>query len=768
MTLPAADSHRAGWAPNRETETLITVKRFAIRRWLVLLVLLGQLMQVVVGQQPANPPQPPPQNPTTSQEPKTIDAQDVVKITTNLVQIDAVVTDKNGKRIIDLKPEEFELYEDGNVRGITNFAYINLDSSTAHPAPPLTPLPSNNRDAAVAPPLAPRQLRPEQVRRTIAIVVDDLGLSFESAVTVRRSLQKFLDEQLQPDDLVAIIRTSGGIGALQSFTTDRRQLYAAVEKVKWSFIGRGELSVPFMSSAGTLNRDTPMQSNTSREAIDAEKHLRQLRNDMFTVGTLGALHYVIKGLQPLPGRKSIVLFSDGFKIPRGDKFENDRIIEVLRELTDFANRAAVVLYTIDARGLQTLGLAAGDSTTNFNADQVAGQLAERSNSLIETQQGLAYLSAATGGLAIRNSNDLNIGIKKILDDQKGYYLIGYRPDDSTFATVAGKAKYHHIVLKVKREGSYSVRTRNSFYGRTDEVAQPKLTPKQQLEDALTSPFTSSEIQVKLTSIFANTNSKGSMLQSFLHVKASDLTFATEPDGSRKASFNIAAVTFGDNGRILDQFGYPVSITVPASDLEQVNRNGFVYSVAIPVKKPGAYQLRMAIRDEATEHIGSAMQFVEVPDLTKNNLTVSGILLSGVPLAKYLNGSTGPSAAQKLEGANLEADADANQAVRLFKGDLALIYAFNIYNARINKKTGKAQLKTQLKLYRDGKLIFTGDEVAFSPVDDTDPERLLGAGVVQMKSGMTPGGYVIQIVITDLLEKGKEKVASQSIDFDVVN
>ena len=735
-----------------------------MRRWLVLLVLLGQLMHVVVGQQPASPQQPPPQTPPTSQETKTTDAQDVVKITTNLVQIDAVITDKNGKRVVDLKPEEVELYEDGNVRGITNFAYINLDSRAARPEP----RPSNNRDAAVAPPLVPRQLRPEQVRRTIALVVDDLGLSFESSVQVRNSLRKFLDEQLQPDDLVAIIRTSGGIGALQSFTTDRRQLYAAMEKVKWSFIGRSELSVPFMSSAGTLRRDNPREGTSIAETIDAEKHLRQMRRDMFTVGTLGALHYVIKGLQALPGRKSIVLFSDGFKIPREDRFDNDRIVEILRELTDFANRAAVVLYTIDARGLQTNGLAAGDSTANFNSDQVAEKLTERSNALIESQQGLAYLAEGTGGLAIRNSNDLNLGIKKILDDQQGYYLIGYRPDDATFATVDGKSKFHHISLRIKREGNYSVRTSNSFYGRTDEVAQPKLTPKEQLEDVLTSPFTSSQIQLKLTSIFVNTNSKGSMLQTFLHVKASDLTFATEPDGSRKASFNIAAVTFGDNGRILDQSGFPVSITVPASDLEEINRNGFVYSVAIPVKKPGAYQLRMAIRDEATEHIGSAMQFVEVPDLKKNKLTVSGILLSGIPLSKFLKGSSLSSDAQKLEGANLAADADANPAVRMFKGDLALIYAFNIYNARINKQTGKAQLKTQVKLYRDGKLVFTGDEVAFSPVDETDPKRLVGAGVVQLKHGTAAGGYVIQILVTDLLEKGKEKVASQWIDFDVVN
>ena len=651
-------------------------------------------MQGLVAQQTQNPPAPQPtQTPGPTREPKTVDTQDVVKITTNLVQIDAVITDNKGKRVIDLKPEEIELYEDGQARSITNFSYINLNSNDSRP----TSSPTTTDKTAVAPPLVPRQLRPGQVRRTIALVVDDLGLSFESAVHVRNSLRKFLDEQLQPDDLVAIIRTSGGMGALQSFTTDRRQLYAAVEKVKWNVTGRSEISsTPFMSSAGMLRRENPRTGTSTVEDMDAEKHLRNMRRDMFTVGTLGALHYVIKGLQPLPGRKSVVLFSDGLKIPRGgDFFENDRILDVLRELTDFANRAAVVFYTIDARGLQTHGILAGDSTSDFTSEQVATKLEERQNSLRETQEGLAFLSVETGGIAIRNNNDLNKGIKQILDDQQGYYLIGYRPDESTFAAENGKPKFHHIKLKIKREGNYSVRTRNSFYGHTDEVESANLTPKQQLEDALTSPFTSSAIEVKLTSIFANNKTQGSLLQSFLHVKASDLTFTTEADGSRKASFSIAAVTFGDNGKVLDQFGYPVTITVPASGMDQINRNGFVYSLGVPIKKPGAYQLRMAIRDESTARIGSAMQFVEVPDLGKNRLTISGILLSGIPLAQYLKGSVKSS--EKLEGANLEVDPDANPAVRLFKGDLALVYAFNIYNARIDKKNGKAHQKTQLKL-----------------------------------------------------------------------
>jgi VWFA-related protein len=370
----------------------------------------------------------------------------VVRITTNLVQIDAVVTDKNGKRVVDLKPDEVEIYEDGKVRHISNFSYINLSVRDSTPAPRK----SKSIDAAGAP-LVPRQLRPDQVRRTIALVVDDLGLSFESAYSVRQSLRRFLDEQIQPDDLVAIIRTSGGIGALQSFTTDRRQLYAAVDKVKWNLIGRSEISaVPFIDDSMTLTRENPREGTSTKEGMDADKRLRLFRRDMFVVGTLGALHYVIKGLQPLPGRKSVILFSDGFKIPR-EEFENDRILDILRELTDFANRASVVLYTIDARGLQTHGLSAGDSTTDFSRDQVAKKLFERKTALIETQQGLRFLSAETGGIAILNTNDINRGIRQILDDQSGYYLIGYRPDEATFAAVNGKSKFHHISLTIKRD-----------------------------------------------------------------------------------------------------------------------------------------------------------------------------------------------------------------------------------------------------------------------------------------------------------------------------
>src|SRR6478672_1617416 len=151
---------------------------------------------------------------------------DVVKISTNLIQLDVTVTDAKGKTVTDLRPDEIEIYENGHKQKITNFSFI----SSAPPAEKA----KNVKADPLAPPLPPTHLRPEQVRRTIALVVDDLSLSFESAYQTQRALKKFVNEQMEDGDLVAIIRTGAGIGALQQFTSDKRLLLAAIEKVRWN------------------------------------------------------------------------------------------------------------------------------------------------------------------------------------------------------------------------------------------------------------------------------------------------------------------------------------------------------------------------------------------------------------------------------------------------------------------------------------------------------------------------------------------------------
>ena len=186
------------------------------------------------------------------QDPRRDEDQDVVRITTNLVQVDAVVT-KDGKQVTDLKPEDFELFEDGRPQTITNFSYIsNVVSEPSH----LTVASAASKDKTT-PPVLPAAAHPHDVRRTIALVIDDLGMSFESMTQVRRQARKFVDEKLEPNDLVAIIRTGGEVGALQQFTTDRRVLYSAIEHIRWNPCSRAGLYVFAPIGSTTPAADSP-------------------------------------------------------------------------------------------------------------------------------------------------------------------------------------------------------------------------------------------------------------------------------------------------------------------------------------------------------------------------------------------------------------------------------------------------------------------------------------------------------------------------------
>jgi VWFA-related protein len=722
------------------------------KMFLALCLLGTQLIANVPAQQPAATPTPAPQKPVAQS-----DADDVVRITTNLVQVDAVITDNNNKIVTDLKPEEIEIFEDGRQQKITHFSYntvegaaVSRDSRTARAEKP---------DKNV-PPLPPSRLRPEQVRRTIALVVDDLGLSFVSTHYVRRALKKFVDEQMQPGDLVAIIRTSSGMGALQQFTADKRQLYAAIERVKFYLNGRANIGV-----------FAPLQPPTPGEmgpVIDrANEEMDQFREDLFTVGTLGAVSYVVKGLRELPGRKSILLISDGITFfDVGDPNRNFRAGDKLRRLIDEAGRASVVIYTINASGLQTTGLTAADDTSGSDfsgASQLADVLASRSRELFNRQGGMDFLAQQTGGFAIKNYNDLSVGIHEVLEDQKGYYLIGYRPDRTTFDPRTGRRTFHHLSLKVTRKGKFKVRMRNGFFGVTDEVRVAPRTLAQQLFGALTSPFGADGVHLQLTSLFANDLKLGPIMRSLLHIDARDLTFTNEPNGAHKCVFDLLAMAFGDTGAAIDQVGRTYTIQLTDDQYKRALRDGLVYYMTVPIKKAGAYQFRISLRDSSSERIGSASQFIDAPDIKKKRLALSGLVVRGENRTAK---STLASAMTKAEGIE-EGNAEASPAVRRFTRGMVMTYGYFIYNARVEKTSPTPQLVTQVKLFRDGQEVFVGKETPFDTSKQTDLTRLPFAGAIQLGSDMAPGDYVLQVVVRDLLADQKYRIATQWMDFQIV-
>ncbi len=674
------------------------------------------------------------------------DQDDVVKITTNLVQVDAVVT-KDGKPVANLTADDFEIYEDGRKQAITSFAYIsNTANSTSQPTQPRKDAKNNVDEVPYAP------VKPNEARRIMAFVVDDLGLSAESMSQVRRQLRKFVAEQLQPNDLIAIIRTGGEMGALQQFTSDKRLLTRAVDQLRWNICNRVGVSV--LQPVGGISFGS---SACGQRSI---------------YYTLRSLRFILDAMGYLPGRKSLVFLSDS--LPRESQDEiiigrnlleggmNDdqtsarperlsdagivdgqqsglprdsiNYAHFLQKLAEKAIRSSVVIYSVDTQGLQTTGLTAADSFSG-TGPQLQQLIYSRSRLLSTRREGGEIIAKQTGGFQIRNSN--SFGFNRILEDQSGYYLIGYRPTEETF-----NRRFHHIKAKVKRSGM-QVRTRYGFFGVSEEEAnRARLTPRDMTSLALASPFAAQDIEIDLTSFFANDKTAGSVVRSFVYIDPKDLAF-TRVNDQQQASIEFQSIIFGNNGAVVEQLRRGATIRFSDSEYAQVARNGMGFSIDLPVKRPGDYQVRVAIRDRSSSKIGSAGQFVAIPDLNKKKLAVSGIVL----------GTVARDASETM----------ANPGTRRFEQNSDLYFAYVIYNA-----SQFVNPVMQTRLFRDGKNIYSGADLPIQTANQPDPNRLFVNGGIQLSRDLEPGNYYLQVVITDKNAKKKKAVpVVQWIDFELV-
>ena len=280
-----------------------------------------------------------------------------LRISVNLAQIDAKVTDSKGNPVPGLTADDFELQVDGKAQKITHCDYI----SGAKQLDPDRNAPANVRVLPIAP------MRPEDVRRTMVIFVDDLSQSAESIPAIRAGVRKTIERDVQPGDLTAIIRASAGLGALQDFTTDKELLLAAADQIRWNPHGRGE------AAAYHVIGIDPM-----RDKGDRGEDLERTRGETFSVVVADSLRRVIRGMGQLPGRKALVLLSDYMPLGAGESMQTiagkapaatydfrNLITASLRGVVDQAARSGVVIYAVDTRGLKSLNMTAADRYDPF-------------------------------------------------------------------------------------------------------------------------------------------------------------------------------------------------------------------------------------------------------------------------------------------------------------------------------------------------------------------------------------------------------------------
>jgi VWFA-related protein len=671
----------------------------------------------------------------------------VFSVTSTLVQVDAVVTDGKGRNIADLAPGDFQVLIDGKPQPLTHFSYVRLSTE----APTAASVPAA-KTGPVLPPPPSAQLRPEDVRRTVVLMVDDLGLSFESMAFVRSSLRKFIENQLQPGDLVAVLRTGSGSGALQQFTADKRVLLSVIDGLRWNPHGRSGIS--FFEPYGMYSDLAQGLSGGTRsgnwQSLDARY---EVQNEMYsTIGTLGAVSHTIDALREMPGRKSIVLFSDGMimftPLAGGPAFEGyDEVLAEMRKLIDRANRAGTVIYTIQATGLLTAQLDAGDRVPgNPNLIHQLTQVGHTGNRdwlLNANQQGLAYLADQTGGLAYDNGNSLNFGLDRMLEDQKGYYLLGFHPPQGLFAEKNGQPGFHGLAVKVERAGLH-VRSRAGFFGETDDqvAVQKPRTPVEQMRAAMLSPFHSADVGLRLTALYEETPKHIPVVRNLLHIDARDLTWKSGPDGTT-ATLQVIAVATGAGDVALETVSREYVLNVPPGKLTGVIRDGAIYTLDVPVPKRGAYQIRVAVRDDASAKVGSASQFIQIPELKKARFALASIILQD-----------GGAASRTVDLLKL------TPSRRQFQQGSELEYFCAV--AKGGDRQATTDLATEIHIVREGKEVYS----TAAKVVDVPNSGPAVYGAVRLTDKLAPGEYYLHLIATDP-RGGKNAAADQWTDFQVM-
>jgi VWFA-related protein len=369
----------------------------------------------------------------------------VIQVGLDLVRIDASVTDSKGRPVTDLRPEDFRLRVDGKPRRVENSSFFGRDGAAGVEAEVTA--------ASVA-----------TSQRSLVFLIDDLNMSGSSMSSAQRALQAFSTGWNAEEALVGVRLTSDRDDTVW-LSRKRARLDAAIRALRYNL--RSDKGASSGASFGGAYGDSfvpairPEGPNQAQLRANFEQRIYSL------VTTINALRSV-------PGRKAVLVVSEGLtvELPRDERrlespfdslFADSGSDATLRMIVEVANRASVVVYTMDPSGLVSGWLDAGEA--KIPSRTVRNDAAENR---LDIQGTLARLAHDTGGLAVFNRNNLERGFAEIVEDQRSYYLIGFEPPESTFSrSSSGKPKFHRIELSVDRPG-LRVRTRAGFYGVTDE------------------------------------------------------------------------------------------------------------------------------------------------------------------------------------------------------------------------------------------------------------------------------------------------------------
>jgi VWFA-related protein len=593
-------------------------RKHAISCWLLLGCLAVCLPTTLAQTKPQKPAEP---------------QDDVVRVNTELVQSDVMVFDKEGHFVDGLKGDQFELKINGKPTPVSFFERV----TSGRPVTPPAQGSSGANSTGAAGSTSTSTIVPG---RTVIFFVDDLHLAPASVERARKALLDFIDRGMADNDQVAVTSSSGQIGFLQQFTTDRFALRSAVARLNYrSGPGKTDTFRPPMSEYIALKiregdeatismyvsemmkqecTKTPdgLSCYTSPQAM---RHLVVERAQMITtqsapdtVNTLALLEGLMRTAAQLPGRKLVFMISDGFYLSERTMASREKI----RKVTEAAGRAGVVIYTLDARGLMgefrdvsnDRPMDGGGFTTGLTGEHIAA-----------AQDGLNALAGDTGGRAFRNTNGpMAEWVGKMLDETANYYLLAWRPDTDE----QKRGKFNHIEGSITGRPDLRVRLRSAYF---KSAPLPILSVKKKVEKdtekareddmrlVIDAAIAQTQIPTRLDVRVTQMPGVGTQVAAAIEIDRAALSF-DDKDGKRAADLDIGGIFYNDKGKPVDSFVGRLRVFPIPDDAPPEKRKRALYGFRAWLP-PGLYQVRVGVRDVSSGRLGNATQWVEIPKVS---------------------------------------------------------------------------------------------------------------------------------------------------------
>jgi len=679
---------------------------------------------------------------------------EVIRTRTELVQTAITVLDKKGHFVEGLQRDQFQLIVDGKSRPVAFFERVAAGSPRETEIANL----GNTNTAAAAPTTS---AAPRIPGRTIVFFVDDLHLSPDSMNRTRSMLQHFLDREMSSKDNVAILTASGQVGFLEQFTNNRTVLDAAMSRLiprpynaeGYSYGNSTKMSEYMAFTIDTSKTDAKVMNFYIEECMKGSSTFRRARQALalvrascetqvkssaravlmqaaqITQNTYNSLESAMRSLSRAPGRKLAFFVSDGFLLDAGPRAANVR--DKLDHVIDAAQRAGVVVYTIHAAGLVNSSFLDPGNKRPMDPN---GRLDIASVGELEANQdALSAIASDTGGRALRSMNFFDKWVSTVLDETSNYYVVAWRPENEEEKLL----KFRNVKITVVGQPELTVRAPKGYVAgpqpteaKTTAAAakdKPK-TPETELRDALGDFYPTVGLPTLLSLTYLNTPANGLVVTSSIEIAGA---------GAEATTIKLAGVVLNDKGKIASSFKNELNIDAPKSG----GSGSIFYNHHTPLA-PGIYQFRVAAREEKSGRVGSAIQWIVIPDLTRSQLTLSSVLLGG----------------QVLEDKNtphVQLSVD-----HIFPRMSQMGYWVFVYNAK-RDASGKPQITVQTQVLRDGQTVLSSPQRKVSNAGP-DLERIPFGEGLALKT-LAPGKYDLKVTVTDSIAGTS---TSQIADFTV--